>query len=69
MIEDAQLARFQAVLLDLLDSELSPREIRERLLEHEAVAPYRDYVRGFEPRCLEIGSRLVKQWGVRRSEM
>jgi hypothetical protein len=66
MNEDTELARFQTLLLELLDTELSPHEIHRRLLDHEAAAPFRDYVRNFEPRCIEIGSLLVRKWGVRR---
>lgn len=67
MREDEELARYQALLLELLDAELPPNEVIRRLLEDDATIPFRDYVRSFEPRCIEIATILVKKWGVRRS--
>ncbi len=66
MLNDEPLAAFQAALLELLDLKLPAVEVKARLLEHEAAQPYRDYVEGMEPRCIEIGQLLVEKWGLRK---
>ena len=61
----AQIARFQAALLDLLAQDLPLPVIRERLAQDEAFAIFREYVQSFEPRMLEVAALLVKKWGKR----
>ncbi len=61
---EAQLAGFQAALLDLLAQDLPPEEVR-RLAEDAALAPFAAYVRTFEPRMLATAAQLVKKWGSR----
>ena len=61
--DEADLARFQAALLDLLALPISPEEIARRLREDEAFAPFREYSASFEPRFLEVAASLVKKWG------
>jgi hypothetical protein len=65
--QDADLARFQAALLELLSQPLGADEMARRLREDEAFAPFQDYVAGFEPRMIEVAAALTKKWG-RRSD-
>ena len=65
MLDDDQLAAFQAVLLDRLERGVPPAQLKAELLAHPAAAPFRDYVESFEPRCLEVAARIVQKWAVR----
>jgi len=62
-IDEIELARFQAALLELLAQPISSEEIARRLREEAVFAPYREYSAGFEPRFLEVAASLVKKWG------
>ena len=65
--DEISLARFQATLLERLDADLSPEEVREQLLSSPELAPFRNYIGSFEPRQIDVALSLVKQWGRRRS--
>lgn len=65
--EDAELARYQTALCELLYQDLPPAEIARRLATDEAFAPYRDYVKSFEPHLIEAVGMLQRRWG-RRGE-
>lgn len=81
MLEDPELAAFQALLLDRLDR-LARRDeratplaagdiekLKAELLDHPATAPFRDYVASCEPRCLEVAISIVRKWAVRTPAM
>ena len=61
MPPDDELARFQAALLELLGQELPPDVIQKRLCEDAAFAAFREYVRGFKPRMLDVAVELVNK--------
>jgi hypothetical protein len=63
-----QLGEFQGALLELLAQDLSLETLQQRLHEEPALAPFRDYVQGFEPRMLEVAALLVKKWGKRSAQ-
>ena len=65
MADDANLARFQAVLLDLLAQGHPPATIIARLRTDPQLAYYADYVATFEPRMVEVAIELVAKWGRR----
>ena len=67
MSEQEKLADFQAHLLELLGQEIPMEEILVRLKREPAFASYREYIRTFEPRMVEVASKLVKKWGRRNS--
>ena len=62
--ENLELAAFQAKLLDHLERGSSPEELQADL----ATGPFAAYVRSFEPRCVEMASRIVKKWAVREKD-
>ncbi len=66
MLEDEELSRFQALLLDVLSQDLAPEVMHRRLLEAKAARPFSDYVRGFDLRSLEVAARITKKFGRRR---
>lgn len=55
----------EAAILEVLADESDGARIRERLLAHPACAPAADWIARCEPRMLEVGAGLVRQWGVR----
>lgn len=63
--DEATLDAYQSELLETLERAQGSAEARAELLGMGRIAAYRDYVRTFEPRALEVGSDLVKQWGAR----
>lgn len=65
MLHDDELAAFQALLLDHLERGTDPELLQRALLEDPRAAPFSDYVRSFEPRCLEIAARIVQKWASR----
>jgi hypothetical protein len=69
MIDDPHLARFQALLLDLLSGEHSPAEIVSRLKSEPELQQFTDYIASFEPRMIEVASELTKKWGRREGGM
>lgn len=68
MREDAELARFQAALLDLLASDLPADEVHRRLAADPAAKPFADYVEGFDLRCVEVAGKITRKFGRRTSE-
>ena len=64
-MNDERLAAFQAALAELFARELAAEEILAALATDPAFAPYRDYVRAFEPRLIEATSMLSRRWGQR----
>jgi hypothetical protein len=59
------LAEFQVALLELLATDLPLDELRQRLCDDAAFAPFRDYVVQLEPRMLMVAVELVQKWGRR----
>ncbi len=68
MREDTELARFQALLLELLASELPAEEIRTRLMAHDDARPFADYVAGFDLRCVEVAGRITRKFARRKGD-
>ena len=60
----SKLARYQAVLLEVLAEELSPAAARERLLGHPDLGSYREYLAALEPRMIAVAQELVRKWSV-----
>ena len=61
--DERELARYQAALLEVLAGAEQPEQALRELHERAEFAPFAGYVGSFEPRCVEVGMRLVKQWG------
>ena len=61
--DEKQLASFQSSLLELLDSNLSPEEMLDRLQTDPQFAEFRSYTDTFELPMVEVASELVKKWG------
>ena len=66
-VQNEELAAFQAALLELLQSDLQPGQIVERLRSDAAFEGYRDWVATFEPRMVETAASLVKRWARREA--
>ncbi|MDI1476419.1 hypothetical protein [Polyangium sp. y55x31] len=66
-MDDPELAAYQAALLELLEQGLDAAELSARAREDPALAPFREYIDRFDPRCVEIATVLVKAWGRRRA--
>jgi len=66
-IGDDALARFQALLLDLLERGASPEGVSRALLDEIDDPQLADYVAAFEPRCAEVASPIVRKWALRAS--
>ena len=60
-----ELADFQNALLSLLDSDLSAREMLQRLHTAPEFQAYQAYISSFELPMLEVAAELVKKWGHR----
>jgi hypothetical protein len=63
--QDAELAAFQAALLDLLSQGLSAPQVIEQLQADPRFADLRGYISTFEPRMVEVAIALVAKWGQR----
>lgn len=63
-----RLAAYQAALLTTLAEARSVDEALESLRSRPEFAPFSDYVRDIDPRAIEVGMLLVKQWSVRAAE-
>ena len=61
------LADYQSALLELLDSSLSPEEIRAELEIQFNDSPLRDYLRSFDLEMIAVAKELVRKWGKRQS--
>ncbi len=64
----AELAAFQAVMLEILAREPDPGRALAELREHPAAARYRAWVDAIEPRMLRVAAELVARWGAWRPE-
>jgi hypothetical protein len=62
-VDEHELARYQAALLELLARDLPTEAMHASLRENAAYAEFRAYVAAFEPRMLTVASELVKKWG------
>jgi hypothetical protein len=63
---DADLARYQASLLDVLARTDLGDEARAALLrQREQHGPYAAYVDGMETRFVALGAELMRRWGRR----
>jgi hypothetical protein len=60
-----QIAEFQSLLLEILDSQQDLTEIRSSLdalmLDRELV----EYIDTFDPVMVEVAASLVKKWGLK----
>ena len=65
VVEDLEIARFQAALLEVLHLGLPAAETHARLLAHPDAAPFSEWVASFEPRALEVASVITRKFGVR----
>ncbi len=61
--QDLKLALYQERLLDLLNSELSAKQIIDLLQDDSSLSIYREYIGTFEPRMVDVAKQLVKRWG------
>lgn len=64
MDDDADLAAWQAGLLEVLARGGDPKEAKAALSENKT---YASYVETFDLRMMELGMSLVAKWGRRRS--
>ncbi len=62
------LQKYQQRLMELLDSHISPSEIRRQLIEDLDCSVYRNYIESFDNRMIEIGKELTQKWA-QRSEL
>ncbi len=65
LLEDLELAAFQTLLLDHLERGTSPEALVAHLSEHPDAIAFADYIATFDPRCVEVASRIVRKWAVR----
>ncbi|MBK6512547.1 MAG: DUF692 family protein [Polyangiaceae bacterium] len=63
--DEVALEAFQGALVTTLASQADPHEVKAALQAAAPLAPYREHLDSYEPRALEIGAALVKQWGAR----
>lgn len=61
----AELARFQALLVEVLRKESDPERALARLRSHPDAGPHRDWLDRIEPRMLGVAASLVRRWEVR----
>ena len=66
MKENADLARFQEALVDVLRQELPPEVALSRLKSDPAFAPFRSYIDTFDVRMVGAASELVRKWSTDR---
>ena len=66
MLEDLELERFQARLLDLLHQDLPPAETLARLKALPESAPFAAWVAGFDLRTIEVAGKITRKFGERR---
>lgn len=64
--DEAELARYQAALLEALYEAREPSEVKARLVARADLRAEHEAISGFEERALEIGMKLVQLWGERR---
>src|SRR5688572_22246447 len=60
------LARFQAAFLEVLADAPDPLAAIAELRARPESAPYRAWIDSLEPRGVETGQQLVRQWGSRQ---
>lgn len=65
MEDDAELAAFQAALMELLAEQLPPEEALAQMRARPAFAPFREYVETFDARAVVVATELVQRWGRR----
>jgi hypothetical protein len=65
MAPDDELARFQAVLLDVLASCDAPSDLPSQIAQRDDSKAFGEYVAAMEPRMLEVAAALMKKWGKR----
>jgi hypothetical protein len=65
-VELADLATFQAAVLDTLAAGGTPEEMRSRILVAAEQAGLVEYVAGFEDPMIAAASELVRKWGARK---
>lgn len=65
--EEEALAAYQEALLNVMFApELTADDIARRLADDARATPFRDYVATFDPRCIEVTSKLMRRWGERK---
>src|SRR5438874_253446 len=57
--DEAELARTQEALLAVLADAEAPEDALRELAARPELAPVADWVRSFEPRCVEVGMALT----------
>lgn len=60
-----RLEKYQERLMELLDSEMSPVEIRRELAADYDYFAYKSYIESFDERMIVIGKELLKKWAER----
>ena len=63
--DDRSLHRFQVALLEVLAEAAGPEAAIAALRAREEVLPFSAWVDGLEPRAVEVGIFLARQWGAR----
>lgn len=64
--DGAALESFQRSLLGSLEQHADPQAAKEALVGDAGLAIYREHIESYEPRAIEIGISLVRQWASRR---
>jgi hypothetical protein len=63
--DSIELERFEALLLELLASDLDAAEVKRRLAASEHAKPFAAYVASLDLRCVEVAQRITKKFAVR----
>lgn len=57
------MALFQEKLLELLSQQITPAELKHKLLTDAQLNEFSDYVDTFDEDMVAVASELVKRWG------
>ncbi|MBX9772086.1 MAG: hypothetical protein K2X29_11985 [Candidatus Obscuribacterales bacterium] len=57
------LYNFQKALLDLLNEDLEPSQIMQRLQSDSQFESFRDYTKDFDLDMIAVAAELAKKWG------
>ncbi len=63
--EPADLDAYQRALLEALTADGEAAGAHRRLIEHAGAIRYRAHTHGFEPRAVEVGAHLAREWCTR----
>lgn len=64
-LEDLEIARFQAALLEILHLGLPAAETHARLSAHPDAALFSEWVASFDLRAIEVASVITRKFGAR----